>query len=305
MERLGIEFVKGYQTLAWLSTQNISHDDLENVSLEIDKSSLTGFEQTPLIGMFCGFCFGKFDLVMDFWCESGKVASHFVSKVSDKIRERKIDATFSALLCKKIRHEKTSITTYEDDIQLSQFPIRSYIYLRPSNSLEEVCESFEQFLSRHSNLSPRPELLWNDSAYPLIMIIDGDSAAEVVKYSIDIREHLGETLAESSTFLALRFGGKDKNCGKLLVLTFVKQRKFPSQINIPFSIERFASQKKDTVLECLGWYDYAVTHAAKSLYEVENRIFLLREKNPGQIYQTSTLLLRAIPTKTKSVHTRG
>jgi hypothetical protein len=304
MNKIGIKFAEGYRMLAWLSTQSIDREGLKNIICGIDRISSADFSQTPLTGMFCGFCFGKYDLIMDFWCQSGKVASHFASMVSDDIRRFNLTATFSSLLCKGVTHQDTSTRTVERVGKPSDGMIRSYINLRPSGSIDAVCQQFEKFTREYPELQSSLELLWNDSAYPLIIVLDGNIAINVIKNSINVREYLGDYLAESSTFLTLRFWEKDKNYGKLYAITFAKQLKFPSDIDIPFPMEKLVSQNPYTKLDCLGWYDYCLIHKAESLCEIEDRIFSLREKNHGKIYQTSTTLLREIPGKASSI-TKG
>lgn len=297
-------FEPGYHMFAWLSTQNISHGDLENVCAEIKRISEEEFQATPIEGLYCGFCFGKFDLVVSFWCESGKVASHFISTISCRIRELELISTFSSLLCKKVILKNTRLSTDEGKNLLEKCVIKIFVYLRPAISrargqstvsMGSIVRAFGECIDIQPKMYNHAQLFWNDSAYPLVIVLSGNKAATSVDAALDIRRQLGQSVCESSTFITLKFGRKDLDSREFSVITFVKQREFPSELKVEFPIERLTSQKNGTILDCLGWNDFCLIHKAKNLHEIRDRVFSLREKNPGEIYQTSTIFLRSVP----------
>ena len=59
--------------LGWFSTSNILNEELLSVEQKV-KEMAQEFPEAPIENVFLGTSFGKFDFVLDFFCESGKVA---------------------------------------------------------------------------------------------------------------------------------------------------------------------------------------------------------------------------------------
>lgn len=275
----------GYRTLAWFSTENICIPELQFVQKTIKDLVLNRFIQTKIEDIFYGVSFGRFDFLLDFSCLSGKVASKFICDLASKLEENSILVSFSSLLCRTIIYNGLA-----DDPRKS--PIRAYMYVRPTCSIEEVICKIEKEVSKKPELATYLSLMWNDSAYPLILAFSGEVASITLDVIRSIRECLSTCLNESSTFIALEFGNKDKKGGRLFAISFVKLREFPGEIMTGKELEGLWSKGGGKAVECLGWYDVCIDHSAHSLLEMQTQIFALREKNKKQIYQTSTTLLR-------------
>jgi len=271
--------------ITWFSAKTISTDGLKAAEAEILKIAKEDFTSPPIKDVFLGVTFGRFDFVVDFYCKSGKVASYYVSTIADKLEEIGIKTSFSNVMCKLIGK------TAEGNIR-TESPLRCYVYLRPSTDIELTYRMFKENCKQIAFPSSPPLMLWNISAYPLILTISGNTASEILEVARKMVKTLQKHLYESSTFLALRVGAADLAGKELIALCFIKLAKFPGDLKIPpYSGGLWSQERFGSTLECLGWYDTCVSYAANSLADIQERIFSLREENEKSIRQTSTTLL--------------
>jgi hypothetical protein len=282
---MSLRFTPGYRILAWFSTRNVCLPELQTIDIEIHRMASELFTETLIQDIFYGVSFGRYDFLVDFSCKSGKVASHFVCEIARRFEEIDLRTSFSYVMCKTIYHEGI------DKANQAKFPVRCYAFLRPLISIETLCKLFGEKLKEMPYSSERMVLLWNNSAFPVVFVVSNEIASEALMDSRVILDHLKEHLAESSTFLVLQFGSKDKEGKELFALTFIKLRKFPSDIYIPTSSKRSWFQKQLNALECLGWYDICTSCVSSNLSELQEMIFSIRQRNKDLIHQTSTTVL--------------
>jgi hypothetical protein len=280
-----LSFTYGYRMVTWFSVKSIS-TELKAAEAEILKIAKEDFSNPPIKDVFLGVTFGRFDFVVDFYCKSGKVASYYVSSIADKLEEIGIKTSFSNVMCKLIGK------TTEGNIR-RESPLRCYVYLRPSTDIELTYRMFEENCKQIAFSPSSSLMLWNCSAYPLILTVSGNTASEILDVARKTVQALQQHLEESSTFLALRLGAADLAGKELIALCFIKLGKFPCDLKIPppYSGGLWSQERFGSALECLGWYDTCVSYTANSLVDIQERVFSLREKNEKCIRYTSTTLL--------------
>lgn len=289
---MSLEFAPGYRMLAWFCAEDFSQSVLSKFDAEIQEMRKRHFQRIKIKNTFLGIAFGKFDIVLDFSCKSGKVASHFVCEIARSLEKIGISSSFSSMLTKEVKLEVSKEASQKD------FHVRCYEFLRPLKSIEEICQAVEEKIGdMRSSTKMDIRLLWNDSAYPLVLTVSGSVASETMKATAEIREHIIEFLAETSTFPVLEYGFEDEEGDELSVFSFVKLRNITDKLVAP-NDTRF-SRSDDGVFSIsgfyagvVGWYDFCAGYVANSLSKIQEMIFSFKEQNKSKIYKTSTLWLR-------------
>jgi len=260
----------------WISTKGLT----KNEEREVVRVITDGVDQKNLI--FYGYCFGKFDLIVEFVDSSAKVASNKVCELQEKIsrslmsRNPQIrDPVCSSLtLGAKISGHNTMPSA-------NNSPIRIYTFLKPVNkyiNLDAIV----------SNLNEGMEIFWNASAYSFLLTANGRNFHDTFSRILQYRLATEKIFSESCTYVGLHWERTDEECEKEIdSLVFVK-------LKSGFGELKLNSREREIweIRKRLGWFDLSLKYkkGAKTLKELKEAILSLRQRHMRDIEGTSTIL---------------
>lgn len=269
-----------HNAIMWISTKALLLED-EGVIIDIITKKL----KDKIV--FYGFCFGRFDLIVEFKETSAKVASNIVCELQDKIvkklnkkRKEIEDPVCSSLsICNKVIHKNSNKNLH------NKLPIRTYTFLRPKVKglkLEKVV----------SHLEPKMELFWNSSSYSFILTSNGSNFHKIFSKILNFRSSTGKYFSESCTYVGLRMRGREEKCIQTIkAITFVKLSKGYGGLLTKKDLK--LGWKREKMDKRLGWSDISLEIEKSTLMEIKMAILGLRKNHEEEkdIANTSTLLL--------------
>jgi len=273
-----IKFSSGHIAVMFISTKGLFKDEEKKVLNAI----LSSMDKNIDSVIFYGFCFGRYDLVVEFKENSAKVASNIVCDLQDKIvktiqeekREIKDPICSSLTLCNKISSNKIG----SKDI-INGCPIRTYTFLKPK--IEGV--KLEYVIKK---LKPSMELFWTSSSYTFLLCTNGYNFSKVFSEILEFREDTRQYFSESCTYVGLAWAGEEEPVEEgIKVLTFVKLKACYGGLKLKPDEKVIWTMDKR-----LGWSDISLGTQKPTLREIKEKILELR-KNHDEIANTSTLIL--------------
>lgn len=285
-----IKFSRDYSAIIWISAHNLLKKDIVNIAKTIEKHDIFGEDS-----LYCGACFGRYDFVIDFKIENPRVASSYVWRLQQFIKDKlgdNYDLCSSLTLCREIVSGNAATINSSVEIKIRAY---SLVRLKPTgikNNLEKILETARK-------LSPS-KVLWNSSTYNLILVFDGDSYHELFLRLRRFRHLHRDDLSETCTYFTLKwdfsamsFVEDSKNSIGIPALVFVKLK---DDLNSEFEglsgwSPIFCNNGGEEILQFrrLGSLDECLGIIKPNLKEIKEAIFDLRNKNP--MLNTSTVLL--------------
>jgi len=267
-----IKFSSDHRAIMWISTKGLWKDD-EKVVLEIIKEKI---EESKTI--FYGFCFGRYDLIVEFGEGSAKVASNIVCDLQDKIVEAL--KTEKPNITDPICSSLTICNKIGDNDTVKKCSIRTYTFLRPKADgvkLEDVIDK----------LKPEMELFWNASSYTFLLCINGDKFSEMFSKILGFRKATEQYFSESCTYIGLAWDIKEEEPVEegIKALTFVKLKAGYGDLELEPEESKIWKMDKR-----LGWSDISLEIRMPTLRRIKEQILELRKQHE-EIANTSTLIL--------------
>lgn len=266
-----------HHAIMWISTKGILEEHEEKV-IDIIKEKLADKNL-----VFYGYCFGRFDLIIEFIEDSAKVASHYVCSLQEKI-EKELSAALGKenVVCSSLTLACRVNPRGKDN---SNKPVRTYTFLMPKSEGLDLNEITDFTCELNKDSSTKVELYWNSSSYSFILIGEGNVFTDVFNKILTFRKRMRNDFAESCTYVGLRWGETDESEEDIRAYTFVKLKDGFGELNLDKDSSIWQEQFKR-----LGWSDICLEAKGKTLKEIKSAILELR-KNHDDILNTSTLLL--------------
>jgi hypothetical protein len=245
-------------------------------------------------------CFGRMDVIVEAEVPSVRVGSNRFCHLQERIvrsNPRRRPTSMSMVFAKPI------LGTGVDKIDGA---IRSYTFVRPRKLLFPNAEVLKFLEERAPQNRLSFELLWNYSAYPLIVALDGSSLADITETIRIFRQSLANLVADTSTFVTLRHTGKelatDTKLKVLPAVTYLKLRAFDAKrwdrkplcggsCRLSFASNRKLACSFDSAMWRTGWFDIMLNFKGCSLRELQECLFTLMQVNDRDIVHSSTVLM--------------
>lgn len=228
---------------------------------------------------FLGTCFGRYDLVLDFFHESAKVASYKVSLLQKCLNDSaSLPSSLSLSLCKQIAKSG----------QERRGPIRTYTFLRPRKSYAEALDGLRASIAKETELSA--SVLWNASRYSLILILDGDELLSVLEGIVRTRTSIADFVAEGSSTVSLEYSSSDRPSKGIRALVYARLKSRPGHWETRDPMIRLF-EDLDSPAKRTGWFDISIAVRVDSLRSLQEWLFLFKEKYGSNVQQTGTVLL--------------
>ena len=282
MPRRGlIKFSPNLHATMWISTKGLIKDEEKKVIQVITDNIV----QEDLI--FYGYCFGKFDLIVEFTDKSAKVASNRVCNLQEKISEslKKCKPQISDPICSSLtlgikisNQDGVSRVSHRYD----KYPIRMYTFLKPISKYVNLSAIL-------SNLNTGMDVFWNASSYSFLLTTNGKNFHDTFNKILQYRLSTEEIFSESCTYVGLHWDKVDEKCKREIdALVFVKLKKGFGELKLKDGEEEIWEVKKR-----LGWFDISLKYkkGARTLKELKEAILTLRRNHTEDIEATSTILL--------------
>jgi len=263
----------------WISTKGLTKDREKEVIQVITDN----IDQENLI--FYGYCFGKFDLIVEFIDNSAKVASNKVCNLQEKISEslKKRRPQISDPICSSLTlGAKISNQDEASPRNRDKYPIRMYTFLKPINKYVNLSAIL-------SNLNKDMEIFWNASSYSFLLTTNGKNFHETFNKILQYRLSTERIFSESCTYVGLHWEKADEECEREIdALVFVKLKRGFGELKL--------KNREDDIWEVkkrLGWFDISLKYkkSARTLKELKEAILDLRRNHTEDIEATSTILL--------------
>jgi hypothetical protein len=262
----------------WISTKGLTKAEegkvIQVITDYIDQENL----------IFYGYCFGKFDLIVEFTDNSAKVASNRVCNLQEKISESlkkhrpQIRDPICSSLTLGIKITNKNKVSYRNR---SKCPIRTYTFLKPINKYVNLNDIL-------SNLNKDMEIFWNASSYSFLLTTNGENFHETFKKILQYRFSTEKIFSESCTYVGLSWEMSDNECKKKIdALVFVKLKRGFGELKLKNGEDEIWEVKKR-----LGWFDISLKYkkSAKTLKELKEAILDLRQNHMEDIESTSSIL---------------
>ncbi len=260
----------------WISTKSVKKEHEEKL-VEIAKKEL-GDKLS-----FIGYCFGRFDLIIEFVEKSAKVASFRVCKLQEEFENALKTDCGSNSVCSSL-----TICNPVGDTVKSEKAIRLYTFLRPkSEGVDfEIVEELIEKLNSEDKDFPL-QLFWNTSTYSFLLIVDGDMFSKAFTKMLNFRDKTANYFLDSCTYVGLNLSSDpDEDDEEIMASTFVKLKEGFGRLDL----DEAEREIWNPISKRLGWSDVCLFTHDKSLRKIKEHILQLRHKH-SEIINTSTLLL--------------
>ncbi len=280
-----IRFSPDLHAIMWISTKGVLRED-ERKILEIANDSGYLKEKKTI---FSGYCFGRFDLIIEFKDTSARVASNVLCELQDAIAARGYPICSSLSLGAKV------IGDDEKDDKLPKKPIRIYTFLIPKVNGVPLKNSLDILNKLDSEMKDsEAELYWTASSYSFLLTVSGDSFHNMFSKVSEFRDLTEDYFSDSCSYVGLEWEGEENKVegDTIKALTFVKLSSGYGELELkPEDI--LLGWNKRTMSKRLGWSDISLEISKPTLREIKEAILDLRKnhKEEGDILSTSTLLL--------------
>jgi hypothetical protein len=272
-----------YHATMWISTKGLLKDDEDVIVKKIK-------EKIKRDRVFYGFCFGKFDLIVEFKEKSAKVASNIVCDLQEEVLTSLRDTGRAAnSICSSLTLGRRVLKVPNGSSKESTSPnrpVRIYTFLRAkAKGLE--------FKKIGNELKSDMELFWNPSSYPILLTVSGTNFNQIFERMLNFRHNTGKFFSESCTYVGLDWKVKEKNRGdEIKALTFVKLSSGYGPLELKDE-DLLLGWSIDKMEKRLGWYDISLEISKPTLRGIKEAILDLRKNHheDGDILSTSTLLL--------------
>lgn len=277
------KFSPAHNAIMWISTKGFFLEDERNIinliRQEIKQLELETKEKISII--FTGYCFGRFDLIVEFQHNSAKVASNTVCYLQEKIRNELENKKSPDPICSSLTIGNKVIFNNSNSKTDTKCPLRTYTFLRPKTNNMDLTKVSDK-------LKQNMELFWTSSSYTFLLTMNGLKFHRMFKDIVDFRAKTEQYFSESCTYVGLRFETEDEeNREPINALTFVKLKGFGD-----FDLKENEESDWNDPEKRLGWSDICLTPKNKhKLIDLKMAILKLRETHQDEIFSTSTLLL--------------
>jgi hypothetical protein len=277
--------------LQLIFTRNIQEGELDTIRDEID----CYFSQSNKIKPYIGFCFGRYDIVVDFMEDSANIlcyrASTLQRQLSKMVKDKfgKENAVSSCLmLCREIANENETKNELDPDS-----PIRTYTFCK----MEAKGSEFDKILKKINESLPELRLFWNSSSYSVILVSEGNKYSDVYSRVFNFWRMFDKDMRRSSTLSSvnIRKSCREEASDDIMAVTYFKMSRF-QDLNLGSGSFKHLFPNETTVqlsgpLTTLGWFDECAYQRTRTLMEVKKNIFMLRNLNLGAVDYTATLML--------------
>lgn len=276
-----IKFSSELHAIMWISTKGILREHEEKISKIIEKK----IGKNKIV--FNGFCFGRFDLLVEFTEKSARVASNIVCELQEEIIAKKYPTCSSLSLCTKV---------YENDgknRRLLKTPIRTFTFLTPKNREVNLEDVLDIIMELNQKNGPKLELFWTASSHVFLLTVNGNNFHEMFRKILEFREGTEDYFSESCTYVGLGWKGKEKGKeGPMKALTFVKLKSGYGDLKLTQK-DLSLGWRKEKMNKRLGGSDISLEISKPTLRGIKEAILSLRKNHEkrGDIAGTSTLLL--------------
>ncbi len=286
-------FGKEYRAISWAYIKFMSSNQRKKFSQTITKE-LSGAQ---IKKSYVGACFGKYNQVIDFWNQSGKVASHHLSRIQDNLEKEGIICSLSSLLCKPLD---------EGYKKIDSKVINSYTFFKPTDNSKSITEIIQKSKEIVNELGNSTEAYWNNSMYPILIITHSNNYDEVAKHTQTLRTK-ADWAMDSSSYITIKVKPnsdepeQDESCSDFPAIVFMKLssmahtpaiHKYVQTTRKGFPKIKYSSDPRlMSPLFRFGWYDVCDIVFTKSLTQLYNYVKFLKDRSKGMITYTSTLLL--------------
>jgi hypothetical protein len=135
-------------------------------------------------------------------------------------------------------------------------------------------------------------LLWNTSAFELILICRSNTYETVVQMVRNLRVKANNIVREGSTLITLKAKDEDTEMTKEhIAITYLKLNDIKTELKIPNLNKILWFEKYTNPVERLGWFDCCFAIKFKSLKTLHKTITELRKLNQEKIRLSSTMFL--------------
>lgn len=265
-----------HHAIMWISTKGAALDDEKEI-VEVARKVL-GDEIS-----FVGFCFGRFDLILEFSHESARVASYKVCKLQEgldgvlKAKGNHNSICSSLTIC--------SMIAGEPDFDKK---LRVYSFLRPKDS-ELDLDALEEIVLKLSgeNDSLSIQLGWNTSMYSFLLVVGGDKFSEAFDVMQKFRGATKDYFSDSCTYVGVNWDSVlDEDDVEIHATSFVRTEDGFGWLELSEVDKKIWNPRSMR----FGWSDICLFTRSKSLLEIKQRVLDIRKNYPS-IKNTSTLLL--------------
>jgi len=238
--------------------------------------------------LYLGRCYGRFDLVLDFYEPSERVASFRLSELRRRLARTLGGEQYllASLLCTPIAPQKNPYARKDQ-------PIVAYTFL--SNFVKNHVDVIRRVVPQDSSIES--EFLWNTTAYPEIVVFRAYSMAELFGALRGLKNLLVTQSKGTDVFtvvtLGMGRGFAEEKPAEVMAITSI-------HFDDPFKLHlarRYDDQftwfdKYRNPVWRTGWFDLCWGMKKKTLREVADTVAAIQRVG-GLKLQTSTVLLDA------------